>query len=125
MPVIAAIDSFLLRWQKGERPQINEEDDLCFTLGSLWGEQIAKEFGWHWAGVRFQDHDDMKAVAIVSPDCALTVFPFEFIHGCIVNNATVTILLAYNMLKDGSKIPSFPSGAYVNVMDYVHYIIPR
>lgn len=123
--IVGAVDSFVTRWQKGERLHIPDEDDPCFTLGSLWGEQITKAFGWQWAGVVFHDQGDSRAVGVLSPNRALAVYPFHFIHGCISNGAPVTILLAYNLLKDGSKIPPTPPNSYQNVMDCVHYLVPR
>ena len=123
--VVKAVDSFVHDWQKGKRPEISEDDDLSLTLGSLWGEQLVRDLGWQWAGVTFHDHDDSKAVGVFAPDRALAIYPFHFVYGCLENGAPVTILLSYNMLKDGTKIPPLPPGGYENVMDNVHHIVPR
>ncbi len=123
--IIEIINAFLLKWQKGERPSIEDDDDLSFIIGSLWGEQLIKEFGWHWAGITFHDHNNTKAVGVISPDASFAVYPFHFVYGCMANNAPVTILLAYNLLKDESRVPPVPTGGYQNVMDYVHHIVPH
>ena len=123
--LVRAVDSFVYDWQKGKRPEVPEDDDLSLTLGSLWGDQLVRDLGWQWAGVTFHDHGDSKAVGVFSPDRALAIYPFHFVYGCLENDAPVTILLAYNMLKDGTRIPQLPPGGYENVMDHVHHIVPR
>lgn len=123
--IVEAVDSFMHAWQRGNRPELSEDDDLSLTMGSLWGEQLVNGLGWEWAGVTFHDHDDSKAVGVFSPDRALAIYPFHFIYGCMENGAPVTIMLSYNMLQDGSRIPALPPGGYENVMDNVHHIVPR
>lgn len=123
--LVRAVDDFVNAWQKGRRPEVPEDDDPSLTLGSLWGQQLVRKLGWQWTGVTFHDHDDSKAVGVFSPDRSLAVFPFYFVYGCIENNAPVTIMLSYNMLVDGTRIPSLPPNGYENVMDHVHHIVPR
>ena len=123
--IVEAVDSFVHNWQKGSREEVSEDDDLSLTLGSLWGEQMVKELGWEWAGVTFHEHGDAKAVGVFSADRSLAIYPFHFVYGCLENDAPVTIMLAFNMLRDGSKIPSLPPGGYENVMENVHHIVPR
>ncbi|MEK6250220.1 MAG: hypothetical protein N2C12_18695 [Planctomycetales bacterium] len=123
--VVHTIDAFVHAWQKGQRPELPEDVDLSLTMGSLWGQQLIRKLDWQWAGVTFHDHDDTVALGIFSPDRALVIYPFHFIYGCMENDAPVTIMLSYNMLSDGSKIPSLPPKGYENVMDNVHHIVPR
>ncbi len=120
-----AVDEFVFEWQKGNRPDVPDEDDLSLTLGSLWGQQLVRELGWEWASVTFHNHDDAQAVGVFSPDRALAIYPFHFIYDCLENDAPVTIMLAFNMLIDGSRIPTLPARGYENVMDNVHHSIPR
>jgi hypothetical protein len=103
----------------------DELDDLAYTLGSLWGEQLVRQLGWQWGWVTFHDHADSRAVGVFSPDRALAIYPFHFIHGCLRNNAPVTILLAFDILVDGKRVPPLPPGGYENVMDNVHHAVPR
>ena len=123
--LIRAVDDFIYNWQKGVRPPIHPDEDLSLVMGSLWGEQLVRDLGWQWAGVTFHEHGDTKAVGVFSPDRALAIYPFQFVQGCLENRATVTIMLSYNMLKDGSRIPSLPPRGYMNMMDSVQHIIPR
>ena len=123
--IVEAVDEFVYKWQKGRRPPVDPDDDLSLTLGSLWGEQLVKNLQWEWTGVIFHEHGDSHAVGVVSPTRSLAIYPFHFIHGCLENDATVTIMLSYNMLTENSGIPNFPAGSFENVMDGVHHIIPR
>jgi hypothetical protein len=123
--IVDAVDAFVYRWQKGERPKVREDDDLSLTLGSLWGEQLVRDLGWQWASVTFHDHGDSKAVGVFSPDRSLAIYPFHFVSGCMEKGASVTIMLSYNMLKDGTRIPPLPAQGYENVMDNVRHIVPR
>ncbi|MBY0270660.1 MAG: hypothetical protein K2X06_12375 [Burkholderiales bacterium] len=123
--IIEAVDSFLYRWQKGQCPKLDEDDDLSLILGSLWGEQLVRGDGWEWAVAQFNEQGDSKAVGVFSPDRSIAVYPFDFVRACIENNIPVTILLAYNMLKDGKSIPKLPDKGYENVMNGIHHIVPR
>ena len=122
--IVEAVDDYVHRMQKGTAPAPDGEQVEIF-FGCLWGQQLVREFGWEWANVTFHDHDDVKALGVFSPDRSLAIYPFHFIIGCLENQAPVTIMLAYNLLKDGSEIPDLPSRGYENVMDNVHHIVPR
>jgi hypothetical protein len=123
--LVEAVDSCLRDWQKGKTPKIPRDDDPSLTLGSLWGEQLVRQLGWQWAGVVFHGQGPGKAIGVVSPDRALAIYPFQFVGACIENEAPVTVLLAFNMLIDGTRIPPLPPRGYVNVMDHVHHIVPE
>ena len=125
--LVQAIDQFVHRWQLGERPADAGEDDedYSLTLGSLWGEQLVRELGWQWAKVTFNDFEESTAIGVFSPDRSLAIYPFHFVFGCIENEAPVTILLSFNILKDGTRVPKLPAGGYENVMDNVHHSEPR
>ncbi len=123
--IVKALDQCVYDLQQGRGPEFGAEDEPDLILGSLWGEQLVRELGWQWAAVTFHEHDDAKAVGVFSPDRALAIYPFHFIYGCLENGAEVTILLAFNLLVDGSKVPPLAPGTYENVMDNVHYVVPR
>ncbi len=125
--IVRTIDEFVFAWQKGERPQVAPDQDLSATLGSLWGQQLVREFGWQWAAVAFSDNADadVDAVGVFSADRSLAIYPFHFVFGCMEDGAPVTIALAFNLLVDGSRIPALPKNGYENVMDNVHHIVPR
>ncbi len=125
--VVEAIDAFVYAWQKGKRPPKKKLDpeDAPFVFGSLWGEQLAKRFGWQWAMVTFHDHGDSVAPAVLTPDRSLAVYPIHFLMGCFQDaGVDATVALSYNMLEAGSIGKLKPKG-YVNLMEGVHRVVPR
>ena len=125
--IVDAIDSFVFAWQGGDRPPKRSFDpeDVPFSLGSLWGEQLVRSFGWEWRMITFHSHGDTNAPGVLSPDRALAVYPIHFLIGCLRDpDVDATIMLSYNMLK-ANKIGEVPAGEYMNLMDGVHRIVPR
>ncbi|MCO8120888.1 hypothetical protein NHH03_04000 [Stieleria sp. TO1_6] len=122
--VVERVDDFVYRLQKGE-VAAPEGEDVEVYFGCLWGQQLVRELGWQWANVTFHDHGDSQAMGVFSPDRSLAIYPFHFITGCLENGAPVTIMLAFNTLRDGESVPALPPQAYENVMDNVHHIVPR
>jgi hypothetical protein len=126
--VVKAIDQFAYRWQKGDRPRpdvIEDAEDVRLLFGSLWGEQLVKQFGWQWARITFHDYDDAVAFGVFSPDRSLAIYPLEFMLGCLRDaDVDVTVMLSFNMLLAGS-VPTMKKKSYTNVMDGVHRIVPR
>lgn len=123
---VAAINEYIRRWQKGDRPdeEVSDFEDSRLCMAALWGEQMAEAFQWGWAWVTFHDYGDSRALGVFSPDRSLATYPFEFLLGCMRDpGVPVTILLAYNMLAAG-KIPAFPPRSYQNLMEGVRHIVP-
>ncbi len=84
---------------------------------------MVRQFGWHWADITQHDHNDFKVVAVVSEDRSLAIFPFHYCFGCLENNVTPAVLLAFNMLVAG-KVPKLEARGYANLMDGVRHIVP-
>lgn len=105
-------------------PELSELDneEVALLLASLWGEQLVRQFGWEWGSMIFHDHGNTTAVGVFSPDRSLAIYPFHFIFRCLEEDAPVTLLLAFQILKDASRIPALPEGGYENVMDNVHHV---
>jgi hypothetical protein len=124
--VIKAIDTFAYRWQKGLRPSsdvISDLEEARLLFGSLWGEQLVKQFGWEWVQVNF--HDGSFAYGVVSRDRSLATFPLEFMLGCLQDpGVDVTVELAFNLLLSG-EVPRMPRRSYTNVMEGVRRVVPR
>ncbi|MDX2036321.1 MAG: hypothetical protein SFX72_06690 [Isosphaeraceae bacterium] len=125
--IVERIDAFVFDWQCGKRPprEVIDPEDAPFVLGSLWGEQLVRRFGWEWRMVTFHDHDDTVAPGVLSPDRALAVYPIHFLIGCLADSSVdATILLSFNILAAG-EIGVLPRGGYCNLMDGVQRIVPR
>ncbi len=123
LEIVTAINKFVSKPPRKRSKSVDNWTDRALPLGSLWGCQLVRHFGWEWSSVIFHDHDDSKAFGVFAKDRSLAVYPWHFIFGCLENKAPVTILLAFNMLEAG-KIPLQEAKAYVNLMDHVHFIIP-
>lgn len=125
--IVEAIDAFVFNWQRGDRPSglAVDEEDLPFALGSLWGEQLNRAFGWQWQIVTFHQHGNTVAPGVLTPDHAFAIYPIHFLIGCLQNpDVDATVALSFNMLRE-SKIPGGEAGACDNLMERVHRIIPR
>lgn len=121
--IIAAINAFVSTPPRGSSGPVDNWTDRALPLGSLWGRQLAHQFGWEWSAVVFHDRGDAKAIGVSNGDRSLIIYPWHFVLGCLENKAPVTILLSFNMLLAG-KIPAQKSGGYVNVMDHVGHVVP-
>jgi hypothetical protein len=124
--VVEAVDAFAYRWQRGDRPPadvVEDTEQARLFFGSLWGEQLVRQFGWEWARVNFGDGS--FTFGVVAPDRSLAIYPLDFMLGCMQDpGVDVTVALAFNMLIAGS-VPKMPRRSYTNVMDGVHRIVPR
>lgn len=124
--IVEGIDAFAVRWQQGERPSKKLVHDLehgRLIFGSLWGEQLCRQFGWEWAQVDFGDGS--SAFGVVSPDRSMAIYPLDFMLACLENpDMDVTVALSFNMLVEGT-IPAMPRLSYTDIMDGVQRIVPR
>jgi hypothetical protein len=124
--IVEAIDAFAYRWQKGRRPPadaVKDTEEARLIFGSLWGQQLVKQFGWEWVQVNFGDGS--FTFAVVSSNRSLVVYPLDFMLGCMQDpGVDVTVALAFNMLVAGS-VPKMRRQSYTNVMEGVHRIVPR
>ena len=124
--VVEAIDAFAYRWQKGDRPAadvVEDTEQARLIFGSLWGEQLVKQFGWQWAQVNFGENS--FTFGVVSPDRSMVINPLDFLLDCLSNpGVDVTVMLAFNMLLERS-IPQMRPRSYIDVMQGVHRIVPR
>ena len=113
--VIVLIDRFLVRWRNGERPELNEDDDLPLMLGSLWGEQLVEALAWQWAALVLHGKKDVTAVATVSPDRSLALYPFHAIKACLEKGAPIAVQRSFELLH-GPGLPPLPRGGYANLL---------
>ncbi|MGV8839796.1 MAG: hypothetical protein ACWA6X_05775 [Bauldia sp.] len=124
LDIVTAVDSFVFEAQT--KPPATRDDwtDRALPLGSLWGQQLVRQFGWEWSMVTL-DHPAKKVMAgVFSPNRSLAIYPFDFVFRCLRDGVPVTILLAFNMLVGGS-IPALAPRGFENLMEGVHHIVPR
>lgn len=127
--VIQAVETFVDRWQAERRNPLKkllsrtpDATDVALGLGSVWGNQLVRQFHWEWTCVK-QNGQDLYAV--VSPDRSIAVYPTYFIKACLDNpRVDCTIMLAFNMLTAG-KVSGLPAQGYENLMQGVRRIVPK
>ena len=81
--LVHAVDDYVFNWQQGKlaKEKMIDPEDAPFALGTLWGEQLVRQFGWQWATITFHQHKDSKAPAVLSPDRSLFHRPHSLHHG--------------------------------------------
>lgn len=117
--IVGSIDVFLCRWQEGDRPDLDEDDDLALMLGSLWGEQLVEALDWQWAALTIPNRKKSVVVGVFSPDRSLALYPFHAIRACLDNKTPVVVRLAFTILLEGSRLSALPQGGYKNIIDMV------
>lgn len=116
--IIAAIDVFLGKWQAGERPDVDEDDDLALMLGSLWGQQVVEALGWEWASMTLPGkRKPVVVIGVFSPDRAAALYPFHAVRAGLDKGAPVAVRRVFSMLMEGAKLHGLPARGYKNVMD--------
>lgn len=127
--IVQAVENYVERWRRqkpsflgqllGKKPNVVQ---TALALGTIWGNQLVKRFGWQWTCLQRKGID---CYCVASPDRALIVYPTYFIKECLdYPTADCTVMLAFNMLAAGS-IPKFPERGYENLMAGVRRIVPK
>jgi hypothetical protein len=121
LEIITAVNQYVSKPPRKRR--VDNWEERALPLGSLWGCQLVRQFGWEWSSVIFHDQGDSKAIGVFAKDRSLAVYPWPFVFGCLENKAPVTILLSFYMLAAG-QVPAQEARAYVNLMEGVQHIVP-
>ena len=115
---IGAIDQFVRRWEQGQTglPTSVDAEDIPYSLGCMWGQQLVKQFDWEWAMVTYHEQEGARAPGVVSPDRSLMLCPIHFLAGCL-EGATpgADIAGSYRRLENLQDADTSP-GAYVDLM---------
>jgi hypothetical protein len=123
LKIVEAINAFVAKPPKSWFKKVDNWTDRALPLGSLWGAQMVRQFGWEWASITQHDQGDAKAMCVFDQRRSLAIYPFEFIFGCLESKSYPTILLAFNMLVAG-KVPELDAAGYMNLMDGVRHVVP-
>jgi len=129
--VLDALDDFIDRWQERQRSPLKRllsrgpapnPTATALGLGFVWGDQLARRFGWEWTCVQ---EGGAEAYAVAPPDRALIIYPTHFLKACLADpRADCTVMLAFNMLADG-QMAGMPARGYENVMAGVRRVVPK
>ena len=116
--VVAAVDGCVRRWRAGEAVGVDSRD-VPYLLGSLWGEAMAAAFGWAWVDVVFRRHVDTSALAVVSADRAVALFPIHHLLGLAGDvEAQPAVAAAFTEVAAG-RPEGLTAGGYADLMDHV------
>ncbi|MEM6692105.1 MAG: hypothetical protein AAF664_21935 [Planctomycetota bacterium] len=100
---------------------VADDENPHLVLGAVWGAQMTRQFDWYWADVTIDEEFD--EIAMISPNQEMIIFPFSFTSACIDRQCVCTLLLAFNMLLENSRVGDIPPGAYENIMLNIHHIV--
>ena len=124
--IVKAVDECVYQHQKGQPLPFSTRDDGRSALASVWGHQLIRALGWQWAGIVHPEfEEDDFAIALLSENRSLLIYPVDFIEICWRTKRDVTIALAFNMLVKGDEFSSEPPNSFCDVMAEVRRIIPR
>ena len=76
----------------------DEQADLAFELGVLWGDQIVRTAGWEWMELSWET---WSAPAIVSPDRAHACFPMRLIADAIETDRPALVEQVFRRIRRG------------------------
>lgn len=127
--IVQAVEDFVDRWQAAQRNPLSklhsrrpDPIDVSLGLGSLWGNQIVRQFGWEWTCIR---QNGRGLHAVVAPDRSAAVFPTYFLKACLDDpRVDCTAVLAFNMM-DAGKLPALPAQGYMDLMQGVRRVVPK
>ncbi|PQO37037.1 hypothetical protein C5Y96_07720 [Blastopirellula marina] len=123
--IVTAVNGCVRDLQQGGGPELDESEDIITLLGSLWGNQIVKAFGWRWTNIDLTDRDPpFAAIGVVSPESDKVIYPFNFVAQCREKDVVVNILLVFNVLSDKPESAVYEPGSCENVMTRIAHIVP-
>jgi len=123
--IVSAVDEVVYSTQKGNPLEIPEGEDPDLLFGCLWGSQLVKALNWSWVNIDFNDEQDSKSIAVVSPTRDMVIYPFDFVSSCLGNRNEVTIMLSFNMLKEKADSQTYDDCSYMDIMPLIYHIVPR
>lgn len=89
-----------VREMRGQTLAEEDKKWAALRLGCLWGEQVCRAYGWHWAELTFKDSGEYQRTAVVSPDRAFFVLPINFIWKHLEKpEREETVALLFNVLS--------------------------
>ena len=121
--IVAGIDDFI---HKRQGPLRNftaplkgfQGDDpaAARALGTVWGNQMVRAFGWEWICVTLGETEHF---VVAAPDRSLVVFAHEYAWKCMESNdLECSIALSFDLVRGGA-IERPPALTYTSMMPRV------
>ena len=120
--IVEKINEVIINIIFEESNPIPKDEEPHLLLGCLWGEQMAKQFGWYWADVEIDEK--FNEIAMISENQEMIIFPLSFVEVCLNKQCISTVALAFNMLLEDDRKGVFDRGSYENIMQSIHHFIP-
>ena len=97
--------------------------DIIEEVGTVWGEQLVRAFGWQW---QYVVREKQFERAVVSPDQAFVVFPGNYLGRMLEPPyEDITLMLMFNMIQ-AKKLPQVSAGAMEDISDgRLRHIVPK
>ena len=121
------IDQVIYEWQaSGSPPEASglNQDELVAFYGFLWGNEVVRVHGWHWANLTFHEFNNWTGRAVVSPDGALFILPFAHIRECLEGSDEVKITALLSAIGS-NVVPALERGTYTNMAHNIQRVLPR
>ncbi|WP_218508835.1 hypothetical protein [Variovorax sp. dw_308] len=125
--IVAGIDAYI---QKRQGPLLfastkgfdGDDADAGRALGTVWGNQVVREFGWEWICMTLGEAEHF---VVASPDRALVVFAHEYVWKCLESNdIECSVALSFDLMRAGA-IKAPPALTYTSMMSKVKREEPR
>ncbi|MEJ8858251.1 hypothetical protein WKW79_27030 [Variovorax robiniae] len=123
--IIAAIQTFVEKHQRQQESQwaLRREGvekprhtAAARALATVWGDQLARVFGWEWVCVMFQGEEHY---AMVQPDRSLAIFAMEYVEACMdLETMDCAIKHAFDQLR-ANAFPTQAPLSYASAMQWV------
>jgi hypothetical protein len=92
------------------------------ALGTVWANQVVREFGWEWICMTL---DDKEHIVPAAPDRSLVLFAPEYVEECLVSKDTqCKVAVSMDMLRTGA-LPVQGTLSYSRMMKVVRRAQPH
>jgi hypothetical protein len=100
--------------EEGDEPNIAA---VARALGTVWGDQLVREFGWEWICIGLGRGERF---VVAEPDRGLAVFAADYVEMCLESNdSDCAIQPAFDLLRTYA-VPPQQVLSYTSTMRLVH-----
>ena len=121
--IIARIDQYIQELQESDSIPWDAWYEYYAPLGTLWGEQIGRTYGWEWERIWLEEHEGDFVYAIVSPNRSMMVYPFQYIISCVESGRTVAVSQVYRSLGANKRLQELPAGSYTDILSNLAFLV--
>ena len=98
-------------------------EKLISEISALWAQQVVRSTSWTWRAVVGGSEPDH---VLVTPDLSLAIYPKRYVDRILrPPYDDNTLMLTFNMLVDGTKLPSSKPGAMEDITGGARHIVPK